>query len=112
MVAAPLDPAELLRRSDLAGRALVLSSSGGRARLWFTRLTKGRPRGATLWHRLGLARSATVILRQPAEPMYLGDWTDGDAYRPGSRIIVHLAWRQEADAYVSVWWNAVRPAKE
>ncbi len=112
MVAAPLDPEELLARSDLAGHALVLTSGEGRARLLFTRLTKGRPQGASFWHRLGLARTATVMLRHPAEPMILGDWSDGDAYRSGTRIAVHLVWREDAGAYQSTWWNAVTRVKD
>jgi len=110
MVAAPLDPEQLLARADLAGEARVVKVAGGRARLHFTRLTKARPRG--LAHRLGLARTVDVVLRQPAEPMRLGDWSDAGAYRPGARLAVHLAWNAAASAYESVWWNAVDVLKD
>ena len=107
MVAAPLSPDELLERADLAGHAKVLSVTDGRARLRFDRLLKGRPRGQTFWHRLGLARSVTVRLRRPAEPMTLGEWTDAGAFVPGTRVIAHLAWNDERGDYESLWWNAV-----
>ena len=107
MVAAPLTPGDLLKRSELAGFARVLSVQDGRARLFFTRLLKGRPRGHGLLHRLGWGRMATVILRSPVGQMRLGDWTDAGAYMTGKYIKTHLVWDARQEAYESVWWNAV-----
>lgn len=107
MVAAPLSDAELLARCDLAGDARVVACQGGVARLRFTRLRKGRPRGAGLFHRLGLGRSATVVLRGLPDPMLLGEWSDARAYAPGSRVATHLCWNARYQAYETIWWNAV-----
>lgn len=107
MVAAPLSDEELYERSDLAGQARVVSVENGRALLRFTRLTKGRPRGIGLLHRLGLGRTAMVDLRGRAEPMTLGDWSDYGAYEPGTRVMTHLTWDARAEAYQTIWWNAV-----
>ena len=71
------------------------------------KLLKGPPNDSGLLRRFRLNRTATVALRLPAEPMKLGDWTDGDSYTPGSTITTYLAWSPRAEAYESVWWNAV-----
>jgi hypothetical protein len=106
MVAAPLDREELLARSDLAGRARVLSvtqSGAGRmARLRFLELAKDdRPR---LLH--WLPRTAVVRLRGETTGA-LGEWSDGGGYPPGKIVMTHLAWDSALEAYVTVWWNAV-----
>jgi hypothetical protein len=108
MVAAPLDRAGLLARSDLAGRARVLSLAqpGARieARLRFVEIVKdNRPR-LLRWPR----RTAVVRLRS-ASALTLGEWTDAGAYPPGRIVTTHLAWNAEAKAYETVWWNAVWP---
>lgn len=108
MVAAPLSEGELLARCDLAGWARVVTCENGFARLRFTRLLKGRPRGTGLRHRLGLGRTATIALRGVPQPMLPGDWTDWSAYAPGSRVLTHLAWDRRLGAYRTIWWNAVR----
>lgn len=106
MVARPLSPEELIDRADLAGFAQVIGVHDGCAELHFTRLLKGRPKGKGLWHRLGLARHATVRVRRDGSRV-LGAWSDERAYQPGFKLLVHLSWDEEEVAYETCWWNGV-----
>ncbi len=110
MVTTPLSDEELLSRADLAGYARVISVENGVARLRFTRLLKGRPKGQRFLFRLGLGRTAKVIVRGATQPMLLGDWSDEGAYQPGRRVLTHLYWDDRAQAYRTLWWNAVSRA--
>jgi hypothetical protein len=106
MVATPYTADKLLEAAELAGYAVVLSRSAGRARLRFTRLLKGRPRGTGLLAKLGLNRSATVAFRIRREPVMLGDWWNEDCFVPGHRVLTYLRWSASSGCYVDVWWNA------
>jgi hypothetical protein len=106
VVAAPYTPEMLLEAAELAGYAIVLSREGGRAKLRFTRLLKGRPRVHGLLGKLGLYRVATVAYRSQPERPLLGDWWDEGAFIPGNQILTHLTWSDRQECYEAVWWNA------
>ncbi len=111
MVAAPYSPEMLMEAAELAGYAVVLSRKDGRARVCFTRLLKGRPRGGGLLGRLRFFRLATVAYRSRQEPMLLGNWWNEDCFWPGTRILAHLHWSEAQECYDAVWWNAVSIVK-
>jgi hypothetical protein len=108
----PLPPEELLRRAELVGYARVIAKGNGRARLRFTRVLKGRPRG-TGWlaGALGLWRPVFVRTRAyPIEPVP-GEWGDEDAYVVGGKVLMHLAWNARDECYATVWFNGVEPVR-
>lgn len=114
----PLEPDELLKLCSLAGEADVLTvgahpvaSWGIFARLEFRRIVRGRVRRVS-GERL---RHAIVMLREPAlDPqgrMLLGEWTDMNAYRPGTSVFTYLTWEcdweKRLGVYRTTWPNAV-----
>jgi len=112
----PLSHAELLDRSDLVGRAHVVSirkipgSTGRIASLRFKNLIKGTPifgsRTTALlpWKRTVLVRTRSAKRGADGLPLP-GEWSD--AYRVGDMVVTHLAWNEETQLYSTVWWNAV-----
>jgi hypothetical protein len=114
---APLTPDELLARADLAGRARVVSvhrledQSGRIATLKFYGVAKGRPivRRPRMLAWLPWGRTVVVRMRSakrgPDGRPLPGEWSDG--YRKGDMVMTHLAWDPDAQAYSTIWWNAV-----
>ena len=113
----PLTPEELLARADLVGSARVVSvhrphdKSGRIATLRFYRLLKGRPiarRHKMLswlpWGRTVIVKMRSAQRGSDGRPLP-GEWSDG--YRKGDTVMTHLAWDPEAQAYSTIWWNAV-----
>jgi hypothetical protein len=108
-----LSAEELLAQADLAGRARVISieqtadGTGRVAVLRFDRFAKrhhAAPKGALGWFR----RTVKVKLRAGRlrqEGQGAGGWPDG--YRPGDTVMTHLRWDSDAQAYVTLSWNAV-----
>ncbi len=117
MLPPALSPDELLARADLAGQARVISvvrahdaTSPHLGRLRFEKVIKGTP---VYWRpllaKLGLDRTVLVRMRRlkrdrEGKPLP-GEWWDG--YRAGDRVMTHLHWERDANAYVTLWWNAV-----
>ena len=113
----PLSPEELLARADLAGQARIISVVRARdpisphtGLLRFEKLLKGAPIYARpLLAKLWLDRTVTVKIRRlkrdrKGVPLP-GEWFDG--YRAGDRVMTHLVWDPELNAYRTLWWNAV-----
>jgi hypothetical protein len=107
MFARPLAPEELLARSDLAGYARVVSVRSGSARIRFSRILKGRPKGDEFLSKIGLSRTATVLLRPKMGRSLADPRTDNDAYIPDAQILTHLKWNRLLRVYETLWWNAV-----
>lgn len=109
--------AELEERSDLVAQARVAnikwaehSNEPHLATLRLDRVTKGEPRYRhPLLARLGLDRTVLVKMRRikrdrSGRPLP-GEWSDG--YRVGDRVMTHLIWSEEGQAYLTISWNAV-----
>jgi len=117
MMPPALSPEELLSRADLAGQALVISVTRAQdahsphiACLRFNNFTKGKPH-----YRRPIAalfrydRTVEVKMRrvkrdQTGKPLP-GEWYDG--YRVGDRVMTHLVWDPDVNAYLTLAWNAV-----
>ena len=80
------------------------------ARLHVEKVVKGTP----VWRfpllaRFGFSKVIEVkmrrIKRDRGGKKMPGEWSDG--YRAGDRIMTHLVWRPDLNAYVTLSWNAV-----
>ncbi len=109
--------AELEERSDLVAQVRVKSIEWAEqatkphvATLRLYRVIKGEPRYKNkLLARLGLDKSVVVNMRRikrdrKGRPLP-GEWSDG--YRVGDRVMTHLVWDEEKQAYLTLSWNAV-----
>ncbi len=109
--------AELEERSDLVAQVRVKSIKWAEetnkphvATLKLYRVTKGAPRYKhPLLAKLGIERSVIVNMRRikrdrRGKPLP-GEWSDG--YRAGDRVMTHLIWSEEGQAYLTLSWNAV-----
>jgi hypothetical protein len=113
----PLSPEQLLEQAELAGKAVIVAVVKAKddvtphvAHLRFETITKGTPRtdlsmGALLpWRRTVKVKMRRVKRDAQGNPLP-GQWWAG--YRAGDRIMTHLVWDDELDAYSTLCWNAV-----
>jgi hypothetical protein len=109
--------AELEARSDLVAQVRVAdikwaveSAKPHLAILKLYRVTKGEPHYRhPLLAKLWLDRTVLVKMRRikrdrTGRPLP-GEWSDG--YRVGDRVMTHLVWSEEGQAYLTISWNAV-----
>ena len=117
MLPPALTPEELLARADLAGHAKVVAVERAKdatsphvGLLRFEKVIKGVPvYRRPLLAALRLDRTIEVKMRRvkrdrQGTPLP-GEWWDG--YRAGDRVMTHLTWHPELNAYATLWWNAV-----